>query len=159
MPEKERRYPQFEQMLSDLDELLRLRRAMAAAQLGREAARYNGFSLFIDAVLPRDVEAEMRIARAVRIHEEALHQLRQRELGPADVPPESLAMLGRCTSLDWTTFDLLVSRDLKWFAEESPLAMLRDNTANPADVRESLRSAWQRDELDDASAVSAPGDE
>jgi len=151
--DEERIYPRLERLLTDLDELLRLRRRLTTDAVAGGAGKYAGFSTFIDAVLPTDGEAEGRIARAIRMHESALRQFRRRELDPANVPPDSLTTLGRCAALDWSTFDALVARDLTWFAEESPLAMLRDNTADPAEVRRSLRVAWERDALDDPTRL------
>jgi len=149
-------HPALERMLTDLDELLRLRRRTkdgANAASGAAARRFSGFSTFIDAVLPKSEDAERRIARAIRLDEETLRQFRRREVGPADLPADSLATLGRSASLEWATFDALVTRDLTWFVEESPLAMLRENSADPAEVRRLLRAAWERDALDDAGAL------
>ena len=145
-------YPRLELLLTDLDELLRLNRRTSGGQDVR-AASYSGFSTFINAVLPTDAEAEARIARALHLDEEVIRQFRRREVDPAGLSPESLATLGRCASLDWVTFDALVMRDLTWFAEESPLGMLRDNTADPEEVRRALRVAWDRDALDDPAGL------
>jgi hypothetical protein len=144
-------YPQFEQLLTDLDELLRLK-AQTTGQ-GAGVGNYGSFSTFLNAVLPSDAAAENRIARALRLDEETLRQLRRREIDPAELPPDVMATLGRCASLDWATFDALVARDLTWFAEESPLSMLRDNTADPMAVRRALREAWDRDALDDPGTL------
>jgi hypothetical protein len=145
-------YSWFQRMRTDVDELLRLRKR-AAQTLSRAPSTFNGLAAFLDAILPRDPDAENRIARAIHIHPESLQQFRRRELNPAEVPPESLAILGRTASLDWHTFDVLVVRDLTWFAKESPLAMLRDNTADPAQVRSALHVAWLRDAIDDPTTL------
>lgn len=145
-------YRRFELRLSDLDELLRVKKRADA--LGLVASTFNGLAAFIDAVLPQEDDAEKRVARAINVDYEALHQFRRREVNPSEMSPASLATLGRVAQLEWLTFDALLLRDLAWFAEESPLAMLRDNTADPAGVRGALREAWLRDVLDDPGNVS-----
>jgi hypothetical protein len=150
--EEEPAFPRLEQLLSDFDELLRLRLRTTRQPAGLPKT-YAGFSMFVDAFLPSDAGAESRIARALRLDDEALRLLRRREIDLAELPADALATLGRCASLDWITFDTLVASDLTWFAEESPLAMLRDNTSDPVEVRRALRAAWERDALDEPGAL------
>ena len=142
----------FERMLADADELMRLRIRRGRDSNVRESTA-GGLAAFLDAVLPKEAAAEERLARALHMDEDILRQLRRREIDPADVAPDALAILGRLAALDWVTFDTMVQRDLHWFATESPLAMLRDNTADPAEVRRALRAAWERDALDDAGSI------
>ncbi len=142
-------------MLTDLDEVLRLQRRAAeftsADASGRGLGAGHGtaaLTTLLDAMLPDDPNAELRLARALQLDVETLRQFRRRELGPAEMPTDPLATLGRALAPNVEAFDQLVMEDLRWFAEESPLAMLRDNTADPAQVRRMLRAAWERDALD-----------
>lgn len=145
----------FSRTLSDLAEVLRLQ--ARATELFRGVALALGarasLTTVLDAILPHDEAVESRLARALQLDIEAVCQLRRRELGPADLPAEPLATLGRALVPDVATFDQLVAEDLRWFAEESPLAMLRENTADPAEVRYALRSAWAREALDVADGL------
>ncbi|WP_309670071.1 hypothetical protein [Gemmatimonas sp.] len=149
-------------MLTDLDEVLRLQRRAAefssATAVERNlGAGHGGAALttLLDAMLPDDPNAELRLARALQLDVEMLRQFRRRELGPAEMPADPLATLGRALALNSEAFDQLVMEDLRWFAEESPLAMLRDNTADPSEVRRVLRAAWERDALDAPDAGDA----
>src|SRR5439155_26019377 len=82
----------FERMLTDVDELMRLRRRAKGTafreargqETGREAtaAQYSGLAAFLDTVLPTEQDAEGRIARAVQMDEEMLRHLRRRKIDP-----------------------------------------------------------------------------
>lgn len=142
-----------QRLLTDMDEVLRLQRRAEAHVDAHTAERCAGLSVLLDESLPHDAAAEARLARALHLNDDVLRQFRRREIDPSDLPAEPLAAIGRALTLDWQTFDLLVSRDLTWFAEESPLAMLRETTADPQQVRAALREAWDRDALDDPEAL------
>jgi hypothetical protein len=151
-------------MLTDLDEVLRLQQraaetANAATVKGEVGTGHVRAALTtrLDGLLAKDASAEVRLARALHVDVEALRQFRRRELGPAEMPPEALAILGRALAPDVDAFDRLIQEDLRWFAEESPLAMLRDNTADPTEVRRALRAAWERDALDAPDSVDTDG--
>lgn len=142
-----------QRLLTDMDEVLRLQRRAEARVDAGTAERCAGLSVLLDETLPHDAAVEARLARALRLEDGVVRQFRRREIDPSELPAEPLAALGRALTLDWQTFDLLVSRDLTWFAEESPLAMLRETTTDPQRVRTALREAWDRDALDDPQAL------
>ena len=48
----------------------------------------------VDAMLPNDPNAELRLARAPQLDVEMFREFRRREIGPAEIPPEPLATLG-----------------------------------------------------------------
>jgi hypothetical protein len=146
---------QFQRMLGDMDEVLRLQWRAEAGRDEQPADAFPGLTMLLDATLPRDDSSEARLARALHLEADTIRQFRRRELDPSELPAEPLATLGRALALDWPTFDLLIARDLTWFAEESPFAMLRSNTMDPREVRAALRNAWERDTLDEPDSLAS----
>lgn len=134
----------FWELLANTDELLRLPRWAATASAARAPSAWDGFALFLDAVLPHDQAIEVRLARAIRVADDTISKLRTRALSPASVPAEPLSLLGRALRLEWSDFDTLVCRDLDWFANASPMSVLRGRGRDTTSVTKALHAAWKR---------------
>lgn len=143
----------FWELLANADELLRLSRWAATASATCAPSAWDGFTVFLDAALPHDQAIEIRLARAIRVADDTISKLRTRALSPASVPAEPLSRLGRAMRLDWSDFDTLVCRDLDWFANASPMSVLRGRGRDTASVTQELHAAWERAAEDEPTGL------
>lgn len=148
---------EFRRYLADADELLRLPQRAAGVFAERAAISFRGLSELLDAVLPADVGAERRLARAVRLSSGTLRDLRERALDPFRVPQEALTTLARAMDLDQATFEALLVRDHAYFSPAAVGAVARSPGGAPAggdaSVFAGFREAWSRAELDDPTSL------
>ena len=143
----------FRELLKNADELLRLPRWTAAATSERAPSTWDGFSLLLDASVPRDPGVDTRLARALGLADNIVAQLRARALSPVSVAPEPLSRLGRAMQLDWTTFETLVCRDVAWFDTAAGRTSTSDVRMDATSFARTLRTAWDLVLEDEATSL------
>ena len=142
----------FQDLRRDADEVLRLRNRLPTLLGDRAILSFDGFGDLLDHVLPQDQDAVLRIARALRLSEDALYRLRASQVDPAAVPAPPLALLARTMGLDWETFAALLERDRARFAPEQELLQARRGGSAPSFLH-ACQAAWDREAMDDASGL------
>lgn len=140
----------FHELRRAVDEVLRLGRRLPAVLERRPVLSFDGFGDLLDHVLPRDQDAELRIARTLQLSEDVFSRLRAGQLDPAALPASPLALLARAMGLDWESFATLVERDHARFASEQELVRTRRAGSGPSFLK-AYQEAWKRDTMDDAS--------
>ncbi len=158
MSPSDERWDAFQRILTDADELLRLRGRMADLAQRRPLSSFDGFAELLDAALPTDAPSEARLARAIALPVEMLRRLRAGAANPLALSADALTRLGRALHLDAVRFLALIGADADRFALRSDGVHTRDASAHapvsPEAGMSSLQAAWTRAALDDPHAAT-----
>jgi len=116
---------------------------------------FGGLSEFLDQVLPTEHAAQERIARALDLSPEFLRRFRRHEVDPYLAPSAAFAVLGHAFGLVKHEVAALLAQDHARFAGNFVAARGAADSSGDNTFEFAFDSAWEREELDDASRLGS----